>query len=292
MWPADQPSDTVEDVIRECAKGIRNRNLKERLLDSLKDLSTNNLRYQADGLSSQLHTATSHRYQVGKLDDDELKWLYDNRLGRGGDTGVGKIRERLLAAAPDQRCCYCQQSIATTLDHFVPKSVVPALAIDLWNLVPSCSECNHKMGNAHATSAEEEMLHPYFWPSSLGRWLYVSVTVSEYVDANFYSCPDPGLPTTLRKRMVAEFEQLELAVRFKILAARELRVLGERYSDMRNNLSRMGWTASYMSEFFRNNLLELAEERKRVDENDLLLALYKGLADSSAYCEGGYQLVD
>lgn len=291
MWPAEQPRDTLEDVVRECAKGMQDDHLKGRLLNSLHDMSANNATYQKDGSSSQLHTATRDRYQVSKLDDDELKWIYTNRLGKSGDTGAGKIRGRLLASGPDQRCCYCQHSIATTLDHFVPKSAIPALAIDPWNLVPCCQECNHKMGDSYGTSPEEEMLHPYFWPHEIGRWLYVKVSVSTYVDVQFYSCPNSGLPTTLRKRMMAEFDKLELAVKFKILAAKELKVLRGRYVSMSNTMSKLGLLTVDMSELVRSNLLESAEERKRVDENDLSLALYKGLADSSAYCEGGYLLV-
>lgn len=283
--------DTIEDVIRECAKGIRNDDLKDRLLDSLDDMVANNDQYRKDGSSSQLHTATPSRYQVSRMADRELKWLYDNRLGKSGETGAGKIRGRLLASGPDQRCCYCQQSVATTLDHFVPKTKIPALAIDPWNLVPCCQDCNHKMGYLYGTSAEEEMLHPYFWPQEMGRWLYANVKVTTNVDASFYAYPDPGLSSTLRKRMVAEFEQLELAVKFKILAARQLKVLRGRYSNMAGTLSKMGVPTSCMPELVREDLLESAEERKQVDENDLYLALYEGLAASSPYCGGGYVLV-
>lgn len=283
--------DTIEDVIRECAEGIRNDDLKGRLLGSLNDMATNNAQYRKDGSSSQLHTATPRRYQVSRMNDSELKWLYDNRLGKSGETGAGRIRGRLLASGPDQRCCYCQQSIATTLDHFVPKTIIPALAIDPWNLVPCCQECNHKMGYFYGTSAEEEMLHPYFWPQEMGRWLYAEVEVSTYVDVSFCACPDPDLPSALQKRMVAEFKQLELAVKFKILAAKELRALRGRYSMMADALSKTGSPTSRMPELVRKDLLEAAEERETVDENDLLLALYKGLADSSPYCEGGYVLV-
>lgn len=291
MWPAKQPIDTVEDVIRECAAGIQNADMKGRLLNSLGDMSANNVRYQADGSSSRLHTVTRNRYRVSELSDDELKWLYDNRLGKSGDTGAGKIRGRLLISAPDERCCYCQQSIATTLDHFVPKTVIPGLAIDPWNLVPCCQECNHKMGSAYGTSAAEEMLHPYFWPKDVGRWLYANASVSTYVDVTFYSSPDSGLPDALRERMAAEFEQLELATKFKVLAAKELRALRGRYSQMARTLSKMGLPTSQTPDFVRANLLESAEERERVDENDLFLALYKGLAESNPYCSGGYLLV-
>lgn len=54
-----------------------------------------------------------------------------------------------------QTCPYCNRAyifVATRnngkgvrpeLDHFVPKSVVPALALNLYNLIPACPSCNH-----------------------------------------------------------------------------------------------------------------------------------------------------
>lgn len=36
-----------------------------------------------------------------------------------------------------------EKGVRPEIDHFVPKSVVPALALNLYNLIPACPPCNH-----------------------------------------------------------------------------------------------------------------------------------------------------
>lgn len=43
------------------------------------------------------------------------------------------------------------------LDHFLPKSKYPQLALSLWNLIPSCGACN----NRKSDDCEDEILYPY-----------------------------------------------------------------------------------------------------------------------------------
>lgn len=43
------------------------------------------------------------------------------------------------------------------LDHFLPKSKYPQLALSLWNLIPSCGACN----NRKSDDCEEDILYPY-----------------------------------------------------------------------------------------------------------------------------------
>ncbi len=62
---------------------------------------------------------------------------------------------RLVKLLNIKVCPYCNRNYITnfankttvTLDHYYPKSKYPYLAINLHNLIPVCSTCNHKKGN-------------------------------------------------------------------------------------------------------------------------------------------------
>lgn len=83
-------------------------------------------------------------------------------------------------------------SVATTLDHFVPKTLVPGLSIDPWNLVPACSDCNHGLFDNFSEQSTEQMLYPYFVPP-IGRWLTASIGHTHPVTVRFAATPDASL---------------------------------------------------------------------------------------------------
>lgn len=74
-------------------------------------------------------------------------------------------------------CPYCNRMYTTTLfgkhgirpdfDHFYPQSKYPYLAVNLFNLIPSCSMCNKKKGNTAEVICEKEenknfsIIYPY-----------------------------------------------------------------------------------------------------------------------------------
>ncbi|AZA73766.1 HNH endonuclease [Chryseobacterium indoltheticum] len=74
-------------------------------------------------------------------------------------------------------CSYCNRNYtinitsknaSAQLDHWFPKDKFPFLALSFFNLIPSCSSCNHMKGNSDkdkgwwSTTALDELIHPYF----------------------------------------------------------------------------------------------------------------------------------
>jgi uncharacterized protein (TIGR02646 family) len=56
------------------------------------------------------------------------------------------IREALLAMSKD-KCAYCECTVAEEskymeVEHFLPKSVYPAMVVEWTNLLPACKRCN------------------------------------------------------------------------------------------------------------------------------------------------------
>ncbi|WP_024786805.1 MULTISPECIES: HNH endonuclease [unclassified Lebetimonas] len=73
---------------------------------------------------------------------------------------------KIVKLAEANVCLYCNRNFTlnfnekeTTveLDHYYPKEKYPFLALNLYNLVPSCHTCNHKKSNS-----EKNHLHPFF----------------------------------------------------------------------------------------------------------------------------------
>lgn len=74
---------------------------------------------------------------------------------------LGFIKELRDTGSPDV-CPMCGSFGTGTLDHFLPKSGYPELAIFSRNLVPACS-CNTKRSTVvKGTISSEHVLHPYF----------------------------------------------------------------------------------------------------------------------------------
>lgn len=62
------------------------------------------------------------------------------------------------------RCPVCGVGWPSELDHYLPKSSFPVLAVTPANLVPICSECNKatNKGSYSPRNAAEALFHPYF----------------------------------------------------------------------------------------------------------------------------------
>ncbi len=64
----------------------------------------------------------------------------------------------------EDKCPYCSYITrqVSQLDHYLPKSIFPSLAITINNLVPICSECNSNKDNYYSINENETLLHPYY----------------------------------------------------------------------------------------------------------------------------------
>lgn len=91
---------------------------------------------------------------------DEFKgnmiWLYDNKFSKIDSVGR-KFYDKVLSSAKSSLCPYCLQHDVSQLDHFLPKSNSPSLAVTPKNLVPSCSMCNSSKNNSR-----DLFINPHF----------------------------------------------------------------------------------------------------------------------------------
>ena len=105
-----------------------------------------------------------------KLDTECSNYLINTLYNDlGNDRPAGNAKEILLSSLDVTVCPYCNRNYifdvrelnkkyiyTCELDHFLPKSKYPLLAVSFYNLIPSCHFCNH-------TKGEEKLLafYPY-----------------------------------------------------------------------------------------------------------------------------------
>lgn len=279
MWSVDPPTFTVAQTATLCARGIiRDKALAARVL-AARDTFTGNserLRKAIDGDITHLLNNTS--CPVGEeLSSSEMRSLYTGQLARRGKPARAHY-DKIMQAAPYGLCCYCQYGQAKTLDHVIPKSRVPALAIDPWNLVPCCGQCNHTLNDSHSDQPDRQLLHPYGMPE-VGRWLRARVIEQTPVTLQFAAEPDPELTEILQHRIRNQFTALHLDEYYSVVAAQQI-------TTTNRNLSRRWGTEDH--ETVRAHLRELAHDEAGPDVNNRRAVVYHALADSDWYCQDGF----
>lgn len=277
MWPVDAPEVTSSEVANAAVTRVHNRSLKGRVHAAISSLEANGSHYRQLASSGSLHTALPSHFVIDGITNQEFEDLYTKGLLKR--KAGREMYELLRTSGPHGRCAYCQYGLATTLDHFIPKGAAsdlfPTLAIEPFNLVPSCKDCNHALGDSYGSEPSTELIHPYFMPR-IGRWLYVEINRTNPVTVTYEARADTGLPTLLQTRLVNEFARLKLDKLYSTIAAKEL-------SGLSSSLSRFNSAAS-----IRAHLSETTLDAFARDPNDTIGALHEALAESDWYCGGAF----
>lgn len=287
MWAVSPPALTAAETATACASGLRDESLRQRVLGARDRLTLNSATLQTAIANDRLHELSESDCQVPGISDAEMNWLYDQRFARLKRPGR-VLYERLMTAAPYGLCCYCQYGQAKSLDHFVPRDHMASLAVDPWNLVPACEQCNHQLRARWSAQRSEQLLHPYRMPP-LGKWLRGTVVDCRPVSIKFDVAPLAHHAPELQERMRNEFDTLGLAQLYSVVAAPDIAVatktLQRNFAPDENGLLPPG-----NDEDVRGYLEETAGDAFRVDENSLRGAVLEALASDAWFCDGGYLL--
>lgn len=284
MWTVEPPTLSAADAASACAKGIRDKNLKAKVSDAVPHFAANSAALQTAIHAQQLHTSAAGSYGVPGLTSIELKGLYKGQLSRA-NSKARHVYDHVVTNARYDLCSYCQHGAVTSLDHFIPLSLIPELGIDPWNLVPACDRCNKLLLDSFSAQGDEQMLHPYSVPSCLPsgtRWLRAAVHTGPTAAVTFHADPEPGLASSMRTRIINQFDRLKLGDLFKTVAARELsgtsRYLAAQFP---------GGQAAAVSA----HLAELSADGFAADSNDRRGVMYEALAADAWYTTTGYEAV-
>ncbi|MFJ3815264.1 HNH endonuclease [Streptomyces sp. NPDC090056] len=231
--------------------------------------------YIAAGRDGSLHSL-SGELPAEDGDGEYLLYAYDG--GLVASLAGRDIYDQILAGAPYERCPMCGRGIATTLDHQLPKSEYPILAITPANLVPACSACNQKKSSKDPADASEMLLHPYFDSLGSSRWLGARIHEESPARAEYFVEPADDWSTEFSERVARHFAFFGLSRQYAIAAAGKLAADRRQHAGL---LERAG------PDELRLHLKESAEGFWSVAGNTWEGALCNALAENTWYVNGG-----
>jgi len=232
MWTIPRPPFDAHDVYIACTVSMRDDETRRRLVLLENEVDFAAYAFASAGPQARLHTLGFLSGRPDNKDDKAaLKKAYT--AGMVGNKCGRYYYDRLLAAAVQGRCPLCGHRNVSTLDHQLPKSSYPLLAVVPDNLVPACSDCNHRKNDVAPASSETQTLHPYFDDANQARWLYAQVDPGEEVTVRFYADPDSTFDPTMQARIRHHFKQFQLATLYGLQAAQELAGMQLRISKLR-----------------------------------------------------------
>lgn len=221
-------------------------------------------------------------FQCTGVNQAQTTWLYNSKLV-GGNPRQRAVYDRIKSGAVDDLCPFCNHRDVYDLDHFLPKESFHLLAVNPWNLVPSCKECNTNKKAHRADQATNEFFHPYFNVPS-GQWLAAEVRSGERPTLSFRVIAPTGWSEIDFKRAEFQFDRLKLDRLYRAQTGAEIRVLASQLM----GIFRSG--GSEGADRVRRKLVELADEREPAGLNDWKLAMLTAMAKSDWYCHGGFNI--
>lgn len=277
MWPLEPPAVSARLSFDTCVGNARDPQRRERLVAAGESVEDAGARFRVAAQEGALHDLRSGSFSVPGIGaDDAVRWVYKNGMVEGKGR---RIYDQLMRAPLYERCPLCGHGTVTTLDHFLPKKLFPALCVDPLNLVPACAECNHAKGERVPSSAETTLLHPYLDRIDQDRWLEAKVVESSPLWLEFFVSPPSSWEQVLAQRTRHHFERFRLAERFAAQANRTL-------AGIRRQLTTLLQVGG--KEPVHAYLAAEAETRLADRPNGWEGVTYRTLAEDDTFCAGGW----
>ncbi|MDQ6944746.1 MAG: hypothetical protein M3256_00435 [Actinomycetota bacterium] len=277
MWKVDRPQMSARATYQKCVAVVRDPVLKARLLQIEDDIADASDEFTVAAMATMLSTLPAATHVRG-VTAAELTDIYTIRFAKLRSVGR-PMYDQLLLAPVHARCPLCGHRLVTTLDHHLPKSRFPALAVAPLNLVPACTDCNKIKLECVAQSRAEELLHPYFDDIETAQWLYAAVVPADPAAVVFYADPPIAWDSLLRDRIIYHFDKFALARLYAAQAAVELQNIKFQLAGLLSEAGAAGVAA---------HLGDQAETRRHAYVNSWQTAFYGALAQSDWFATGGF----
>lgn len=277
MRALPRPGHDARSVFDLCISRVSDTGLKTRLMAALASVDAASGRFDQAAANGRLYELVPDEAVPG-VSTGEMEKVYTQRMARKAAPGR-RVYDAILGAAPNGVCPLCQQRVASTLDHFLPKAHFPALVVAPLNLVPACTDCNKAKLDALAKSADEVGLHPYYDDIDGETWLVAEV-VEGAPSALLYRVAAPShWGPVLACRVRHHFALLRLGQLYAVQAAEELANVRYQLELIHNVAGKDGIRAE-----LRALYLSCLNARR----NGWRTAAYSAWAGSDWFCDGGF----
>jgi HNH endonuclease len=281
VWAVAKPSTSAEDAFIECNGSVRDLSLKIRMIGSVSEVVSAAAAYEDAAVLATLHRLDEADFRLRLVSLEEMIVAYQSRFAgvRGSARG---IYDKIKTAPRFGRCPMCGHRDVTQLDHYLPKTRFPALAVNPQNLVPICAECNKRKASFSPASESEQFLHPYYDKVQDQAWLRAEVVQGTPAAFRFFVQPPADWPPVLGTRVKRQFFALGLSGLYASQAAQQLASI--RYS-LRKLHELLG------DEGVRHRLADDALSSAADEINHWRTAMYAAMSVDLWFCSGGFSRV-
>ena len=265
------PTESAEEVFRICVSSYRDDKLRENLMLVSPEIKRASEEYEDSARKGEISKIPVQEALSSNIGVEEMETVYASKFAAIRGPGR-KYYDARMAAAPGGVCPLCGVQIVSTLDHYLPKSKYPALAVTPSNLIPSCYDCNFGKGRTNPSTEEEVPLNPYFDNCDEEVWLKVqfSLVDREFIPNYIVVKPDQWT-NLLFHRTQFHVKLYNLQKLYAVHAVDEISNCKFRWKNVLQNCGIKG---------LQNYLIEDCQSRENVSLNSWQSALYRGLVEN------------
>ena len=136
MRHLDRMKFSVKDIVTDCASGFRDESLKEKYISSAEYIEQKSKEYVAVANNNDWPDISPHKTVNTIITKDEMVKLYDRKFVICSDVRA-KYYDKILANAKSGKCPICDIGQASTLDHYLAKTLYPTYSVTPDNLIPA-----------------------------------------------------------------------------------------------------------------------------------------------------------
>jgi 5-methylcytosine-specific restriction endonuclease McrA len=275
-----KPTISAEIVFTSCVGVVQSSTLRQKFINCSPLITQAETEFEQKNIDGTVHTIQREKLVNGNVDFSEFVKLY---TGRMVGNSVGRVYyDMLILAAKNGLCPLCSHRDVSTLDHYLPKTLYPRLAVVPLNLIPACKDCNTGKLSSYPTSPQTQTLHPYFDNIENDEWLKVIVNKTNPISVSYFVERATGWSDLLYDRVQEHFKSFGLKVLYATQAGRELAGIKHQLQNSFNHLGTQG---------VQNLLVESATSRAMESRNSWQSALYLGLSNDYWFCSSGFNQI-
>lgn len=263
-------------VLSDCISGVKDVALATRLKSIQPALDAWGKIYHAEASSSTLYNLP-RMTELGSVTKKELESLYSEQMS-AVNGAARRYYNALRNSTANSKCPLCGIGTVTVLDHHLPKSKYPYLAVFPPNLVPACDFCNNAKKAKYPKNAGQQTLHPYYDDFTSQQWIFGNLDTGGPPTLLFFVAPPAHWTPIDCQRVGRHFDAIKLGISYVSNANDDMILLRE-YLE---KLSLRGGTKAVES--------YLLEERDKYSGrlNSWQHVMYQTLAGSPWFISGGF----
>ena len=219
MYKINPISESQIDICNKCRDCIADKGLKNKFDATISHICNSATLYNSKGVEGKLYELQANNKMIGKLTKDEIIKMYTYRFS------AKKSKARLyydMIKSISSICPYCGIGLVSTLDHYLPKNEYPDYSITIYNLVPSCKDCNFNKKGGIVFSNENHLFHPYYDEIDASDWLKLNINEEKPLIINYFIDSENNNDVIMHKRLYNQFKTLNLFNLYNVYALNEI----------------------------------------------------------------------